>query len=102
MLKETQIEFGGKPYTVKKSYRSLLEFEDRTGRGIVEIKQSLKDLMMLFYCIIISNNKVEFSYNEFVDMVDQNDGTMDKFNKFLLESSVEQPEEPAKKKRQSK
>jgi hypothetical protein len=103
MLKETQIKIGEKEYLIKKSYRSLLMFEEETGKAITEMQQTLKDLLMLFYCIVKANNKVEMSFLEFVELIDENQESMDKFNKYLVDSmSVLEEPQQVKKKRTSR
>jgi hypothetical protein len=88
MIKETTIKIGDKDYLIKKSYRSLLEFEEQTGKGINDMKESLKDLFTLFYCIVISNNKTDFTFDDFIDLIDKNQDAMDNFNQFLIDSAT--------------
>jgi hypothetical protein len=98
MVKEVQMEILGNKYLVKKTYRSLLLFEEQSGKSVSEMKQSLRDLMMLFYCIVQANNTITFTFPEFVDMIDAQPDAMDKFNEYLVESATEVKEKPAKKK----
>jgi hypothetical protein len=101
MLKETKIQIAGIDYLVKKSYRSMLMFEELTKKSISEMQTSLSDLLMLFYCVIKTNNTVDFTYDQFIDILDVDLDAVDKFNQYLLDSArtIEEPEEPVKKKR---
>lgn len=110
MLKEAKIQIAGKDYLVKKTYRSMLLFEEQTKRPISEMQKSLGDLLLFFYCIVKSNNTVNFDYNQFVDILDkENDDNaenekfilaIDKFNQFLIDSArtIEEEPQPVKKK----
>jgi hypothetical protein len=102
MVKEVKISLGGKEYLVKQSYRSLLYFEEMTGRGIVTLQQNIKDLLQLFYCMVKANNKIEFTFDEFITLIDNEPESMDAFNKYLVDAKEEEkPEEtPVKKKRE--
>jgi len=87
MIKEVKIRIGEKEYIIKKTYRSLLEFEDLSGVAVTEMKQTLYHLLMLFYCIVKVNNKIELTFNQFVDLVDSDPDSMDRFNEYLIEST---------------
>jgi len=99
MIKETTITIGDKEYLIKKSYRSLLEFEEQTGKAITSMQETLKDLLMFFYCIVISNNKTQFNFYEFVNLIDENQEVMEKFNKYLVDSATTNEDLPVKKKK---
>lgn len=99
MIKEIQIKIGDKDYLVKKNYKSMLLFEQETGKSITELKQNLTDLILLFYSIVKANNQVEFNFTQFVDMIDERPEAMDEFNKFLIDSATLVTEPPIKKKK---
>ena len=63
------------------------------------MKQSLTDLLMLFYCIAKSNNNLTVGFYEFVDMVDNSEGAMDAFNQFLIDATKPIEDTPVKKKK---
>jgi hypothetical protein len=100
MIKEIKIQLAGKEYHVKRTYRSLMEFEEMTGKGINGMQQTLTNAIKLFYCIIKVNNVIDFTFNQFINMIDENESVMDKFNKYIVDSAttVEEPQ-PVKKKR---
>jgi hypothetical protein len=101
MTKETQITISGNEYRIKKTYRSLLLFEELTGKGITEMQQSLKDLLQLFYCIVQANNTIDFTFSEFVQMIDDEPQVMDVFNDYLVNSATTVETTPIKKKKQN-
>jgi hypothetical protein len=93
------IKIPDKDYLIKKNYKSLLLFEQETGRSITELKQNLTDLMLLFYCIVKANNSIEFTYEQFVDLLDERPEAMDEFNKYLIDSATLVSEPQVKKKK---
>lgn len=101
MLDEIKISIKEKDYIVKKSFRSLMLFEELSGRGIDDMKESLTDLMLLFYCILKANNKETFIYtlDEFIDVLDEetSEKPLDKFNDYLIKQA-----EPIKGKKKIK
>lgn len=99
MIKELTIQLGGKQYKIKKTYRSLLLYEEETGKLISEMKQSIKDLLILFYCIIKANNTIDFTFTQFIDMIDNEPQIMDNFNNYLVDSATTIKDEPVKKKK---
>lgn len=99
MIKEIKIKLSEKEYIIKKNYKSLLEFENQTDRGITEMKQTLADLLMLFYCILISNNESDLTFSQFVDLIDENENVLDDFNNYLVNSATTIDETVEKKKK---
>jgi len=102
MIDEIKISIKGQEYLIKKSFRSLLLFEELSGKGIDDMKESLTDLMLLFYCIIKANNKEIFKYtlDEFIDVIDEEtaEKPLDKFNEYLLgQTKSEKPRKNKKK-----
>jgi hypothetical protein len=87
MLDEIKIKIKGQEFIVKKSFRSLLLFEELSGKGIDQLKETLTDLMLLFYCILKANNKDTFNYtlDEFISAIDEaEEKPLDKFNEYLV------------------
>jgi hypothetical protein len=99
MLKETTIKIAGHDYLIKKSYRSMLLFEEQTKKPISEMQKSLYDMLMLFYCIVKANNVIDFDYLKFVDILDTDINAVDKFNQYLIDSATILEEEPKVKKK---
>jgi len=76
-------------YIIKKSYRSLMLFEEKSGRGIDQMKDNVQDLLLLFWCILKANNKTTFlySFDEFIDVLDDEPDSVEVFNSFLIDQA---------------
>lgn len=95
MLNEAKIKLKEKEYTISKSFRSLMLFEELSGKSIDKMKESITDLMLLLYCMLKVTNKETFKYtlDEFIDVVDEvtekgDEKPMDDFNNFLLKEAT--------------
>jgi hypothetical protein len=99
MLDKITISIAGADYTIKKSYRSLMLFESKSGRSIDQMKESVNDLLLLFWCILTANNRETFKYtfDEFVDVLDEHPESVDMFNNFLMGEEGKVSEVPAGK-----
>lgn len=96
-MKEKIIKIGDNEYLIKKSYRSLLEFEEMTGKSVTEIGKTIKDLLIFFFCMLKANNKITFNFIEFLDLIDKYPESVDEFNEYIL-STVESIDTEDKKK----
>lgn len=85
MLKSTKIKLNEKEYILKQSFRSLLMFEEMTGKNITNINDSLTDTLKLFYCMLKASNEFDYTYDQFVDIVDSNENSVDSFTNYLIE-----------------
>ena len=99
MEKETTITINGKQLKVKQSFRSLMLFEEMTQRSVYKMNETVNDTVTLFYCILKGNNKELFTYSfdQFVDLLDDSPEYFDQFNMYLLSSA-----EPAAKQTKKK
>ena len=98
-MKEIKIRIAGSEYQIKQSFRSLMLFEDMTGKPVSEANDSINTIMLMFYCILKACNKnFEYDFEQFVDVVDDNPESVEVFTNFLQDQA--QPE-PAKKKKNS-
>lgn len=90
-MKEIKIKIGEKEYKIRQSFRALLLFEELSGKDVSDIKDSVTDILKLFYCILKANNKDTFNYtfDEFIDLIDENYESVDVFSKFLTELNNE-------------
>ena len=91
-----RIKFGEKEFLVKPSFRSLMLFEEITGKNSSEIRENVTDTVTMFYCMVKASNK-EFTLTleEFIDLVDTYTDTLDVFVEYL--KSQAQPQEGKKK-----
>ncbi len=99
-MNEANIKINGVEYKIKQSFRALMLFEEMTGKSVYQMDQTLNDVIKLFYCIIKANNRniFNFSFDEFIDTIDDNPDSVELFNDYLL-STVEQPIEKDKPKK---
>lgn len=97
-MEKITIQIAGVDYVIKKSFRSLMLFEQLSKKNVDEIGESVTDLMMLFYCILKANNKhFEFEFEDFIDLIDDNQDTMDIFSEYIENQASEKQEQPQKK-----
>lgn len=89
-MKEIKISIKEKEYTLKQTFRTYLLFEELTGKQISDIK-TMKDMIYLLYCTFKANNKeFEYSFDDFIDVIDENPEIFTKFNEF--NTSLIEPE----------
>jgi len=100
MLKEIKIKLEGNEYIVKRSYKSLMLFEDITKKTAMQMNESVNDIMILFYCVLKANNKTfDYTLDGFIDAIDNSeDGAMEVFTDYLT-SLVEDDSKSTKKKK---
>lgn len=99
MLDSITIRIKDEDYIVKKSYRSLMLFEEKSGRTVDQIKESVNDLLLLFWCVLKANNREKFTYSfdEFIDVLDDNPDTVEVFNTYLTEEAKKVADDQPKK-----
>lgn len=97
-MKQSKIQFNGEELILKQSFRSLMLFEEMTGRSAYEVGVSVSDSMKLFYCMLKAANKDVYtqSFDAFLDTIDENPALLTEFNAFLTEDT--KPATPGKKK----
>lgn len=98
-MEQITIKINEAQYIVKQSFRSLLYFEEITQRSANTINDNLTDVLILFYCILKAGNKNTFKYSldEFYDLLDNNQDSLEIFTNFLTQQAKEQ-QQPNKKK----
>lgn len=82
----TEIIIGGTKFELKKSFRSLMEFEKMTGKNSFAPSTSITDTVTLFYCMMLAGNAGTFkmSFDEFLIELDNDDTIFAKFNEYLM------------------
>lgn len=71
--------------TLKYSFRALIIFEEITGKSMT-VPETLKDIMIFFYSIILSSAKGElqnWTWDDFVDYLDDNPDKIIEFTTWL-------------------
>lgn len=89
MVESITIKIKEQDYIVKKSFRALMLFEEKSGRGIEQMKETVNDLLLLFWCMLKANNKETFKYSfdEFIDVCDESPESIEVFNTYLLQQA---------------
>jgi len=82
MNKVVSIKIKGSKYKLKShSYRAMFLFEDITGKQVTEIA-TIKDQVLFLWCILKSSNKdFEFTFEEFVDIIEEEESILEEFAK---------------------
>lgn len=78
MKKET-IKLFEKEFEIKLNLRSMLKFNEITGKDITEIS-GLAEMFSLFYAVCLVGSKLEFTFDEFCDELDDNPEALNKLN----------------------
>lgn len=71
--------------TLKYSFRSLIIFEEITGKTLT-VPESLKDILILFYSVILSSAKgslQDWTWDNFMDWLDENPEITIEFTNWL-------------------
>ena len=76
------IEIKGKEVKLKYSFRSLMVYEQILGKTF-EPKGILEILTFMYSVIITSDKELQFTYDEFLDMIDENPGLIKEFSEWL-------------------
>lgn len=98
-MNEITVKFGGKEFILKKTMSAMLVYEQLTGKKISELTDSITDLMTLFYCILKAKNKeFTYSFEEFIDLVDESLDQFEVFANYLGEETKGLPKQKPKKK----
>jgi hypothetical protein len=94
----------GKEFILKNTMRTIMIFEEISGKGIIDISTT-KDYLQWLYSTLVGCNRDTFTYSwdEFIDLIDENPQLPISFNEFdstpdILEPAVE--EKPKGKKKQ--
>lgn len=80
-MKEINIKIKEIEYVIKQSFRTYILFEEMTGKQVGDI-ETTKDNITLIYCTFKGCNKnFSFSFDEFIDLLDENPGIFSEFAK---------------------
>lgn len=76
------ITINDKEVKLKYSFRSLMVYEQILGKTF-EPKGILEILTFMYSVIITSDKELQFTYDEFLDMIDENPGLIKEFSEWL-------------------
>jgi hypothetical protein len=97
--KEMKIQIKGKEIELRKTMRSYILFESITDKAFAP--KNITDTVTYFYCVVLASDKaLEIEFNDFIDWIDDNEGVMEEFSKWLY--GVNKIEESLSKKKLTK
>ncbi len=85
-MRQATITIGSQQYIVKQSHRALIAFERLTGRNAYETQPSVTDSMSMMWSMLTTCNRETFlfSFDEFLDLIDENPTALEDFNEYLI------------------
>lgn len=97
-----------KDVTLKYSFRSLLIYENIQNKSFTP--STTTDVLVFMYCVIMGSAKdLDFTFDEFLDMIDEDQTLVIKFSEWLTKEinkqntlSAEEKEEESDKKKLKK
>lgn len=79
-MKKFTITIGDKEFLIKLSFRSLITYERLSGKAYSAMT-TLEDTLMYLYCCIISSNEYNYTWDDFLNMMDDYPSILDEFIK---------------------
>lgn len=98
-MEEIKIKINDVEYILRNSTRALLKFEELTGKSVLLINENYTDTITLFYSMLYGANKNTFKYglDEFIDVLDDNEGSIEVFNNYLISQAPVENKKKVKK-----
>lgn len=82
--------------TLKRTFRSVIAFEQATGKGFNP--QTVSDTILYFYCVLIaSDTDLTVTYDDFITWLDSHETALNEFTAWL-NKTAEQDSTLSKKK----
>lgn len=91
LLQTKIIKIGDKEYPLKLSLRAMLQFEVLAGHPISEFKESVQEMIYIFFCAIRAGG-AELSYDEFLNLIDDQPEILKVFSGTILEQEEKKAE----------
>lgn len=98
------INVKGKDITLRYSFRALMLFENIQDKSFTP--STTTDVLVFMYCVIMGSEKnLDFTFDEFLDMIDEDQSLVVKFSEWLTSeinkqntlSAVDEEEDDKKK-----
>lgn len=94
------VKVNDKEITLRYSFRSLILYENIQKKSFSP--ETTTDVLIFMFCVILSSEKdLEFNFNQFLDMIDENPSLVTEFALWLTKEMDKQnelsPEEEPKK-----
>ncbi len=84
-----EITINNQTIKLKYSFRGFMAYEQITNEAFNPT--SLKNLITLFYSfVMISDNQLTITFDEFIDWLDENPNKLNDFSKFIAENNERQ------------
>jgi hypothetical protein len=90
LLRIATIKIGEKDYPVKRSIRAYLTFEALSGHSIEDFKETMQDSVLFFFCCFQSGGNKQ-TYEEFLDLIDEDPDSITVFLEAMTEKSEKKP-----------
>lgn len=91
-MKKFTIKLADVEYIIKLSFRSLMTYEDLSGKPYNQIS-SLKDTLIYMYSCIISSNDITITWDAFLDAIDEDQKALEEFLQRLNEDNLKSNEQ---------
>lgn len=79
------VNIQGKDVELRYGFRSLIIYEKIMGASF--IPKGLTELIVMFYSVIMASEPgITFTYDQFMDFLDQNPGLVEEFSNWLLDT----------------
>jgi len=94
------IKIADKEFVLRNSNRSLLKFEETTGRSVMDMNPNFSDILTLFWCVLYGANRLTFNYEfeDFLDVLDEDETLVEQFTSYLHNKKEEVKDTKVKKK----
>lgn len=77
-----EIKINGKEIELRKTMRSYILYESITDKAFAP--KNLTDTVTYFYCVVMASDKnLQLEFDDFLDWIDENEGIMEEFSKWL-------------------
>lgn len=77
-----EITINNKTVTLKKTFRSVIAYEQATKKTFNP--STISEMILYFYCVIIaSDTELEITYDDFLNWLDDNENTLKDFTMWL-------------------
>ena len=95
-----EIKLNDKSYELKKTFRSILIYEEIKGE--LFNPQSVSDILLYFYSTLLASNpSMDITFNDFLEYLDNNPDELNNFVEWIeLQNKKESYYQPSKKKRE--